>query len=375
MRKINNKKNPKVISLFAGCGGLDLGFKQAGFKIVWANEIDQDAARTYSKFVGDHIIVKDIEDALDEIPKADIVIGGPPCQSFSLVGKRINDDPRGKLVLSFLKVIAKIRPKVFIMENVPGLMSSNFNSEKVHLFLHKEYEKIGYKVELFHVNAVDFCVPQKRKRVFMIGHNFKGKKFSLIKKDEFKEKILGLKGVGAFVNSKDALSDLPKATWDKNKIISYEGIDKSKYAKLMREGSNGKLTLHFVPTMSKQDKEYIKHIPPGGNYSHIPDEISTKRIMYFKKTGGRTTTYGRLDPTKPSYTINTYFNRPNVGANYHYSEKRLITPREGLRLQSFPDYFTPLYKSQRSLYKQIGNAVPPLMARGIAESIKKLFND
>jgi len=118
----------------------------------------------------------------------------------------------------------------------------------------------------------------------------------------------------------------------------------------------------------------VKHIPPGGNYTNIPDEISTTRIMSFKKTGGRTTTYGRLHPEKPAYTINTYFNRPNVGANYHYEDERLITVREALRLQSFPDHFTPYYSNQRSLHMQVGNAVPPLLARAIAESLHKILS-
>ncbi len=364
-------KSPKVVSLFAGCGGLDLGFKQAGFNIIWANEIDSDAAATYKQFVGDHIIVQDIAEIINKIPKADIVIGGPPCQSFSLVGRRIQEDPRGKLVFSFLEVVKKIRPKVFVMENVPGLMASYFNAEKLHVYLYKQFQKLGYTVELLKLDATDFCVPQKRKRVLMIGHNLIGKNFSLLKSEDFRKKILGENKI---VTSKEALNDLPKASVDKNVILPYKQLHLSRYAKLMREGSNGKLSLHFVPTMSEKDKEFIKHIPPGGNYLDIPDDVSTGRIMSFKKTGGRTTTYGRLHPDKPSYTINTYFNRPNVGTNYHYSETRLITPREGLRLQSFPDSFTPLYKSQRSLYKQIGNAVPPLMARAVAESIKRFLS-
>ena len=125
--------------------------------------------------------------------------------------------------------------------------------------------------------------------------------------------------------------------------------------------------------MSSLDKEYIKYIKPGGNYKQIPDSVASPRVMRIKKTGGRTTTYGRLDPKKFSATINTYFNRPNVGTNYHYSQKRLITPREALRIQSFPDYFTPEFSSIRSLCKQIGNAVPPLLSIFLAHSVKSIF--
>ena len=114
-------------------------------------------------------------------------------------------------------------------------------------------------------------------------------------------------------------------------------------------------------------------IKPGGNYQQIPNSIASPRVLRIKKTGGRTTTYGRLHQNKFSATINTYFNRPNVGTNYHYSQKRLITPREALRIQSFPDSFTPEYSSIRSLCRQIGNAVPPLLSLFLAHGVKSIF--
>ena len=124
--------------------------------------------------------------------------------------------------------------------------------------------------------------------------------------------------------------------------------------------------------MSPSDKQYIEHIPPGGNYMNIPDSIASNRVKRIKKTGGRTTTYGRLHPNKYSATINTYFNRPNVGTNYHYSQKRLITPREAMRIQSFPDDFNIEFKSIRSLCMQIGNAVPPFLSIVLALMVKEM---
>jgi DNA (cytosine-5)-methyltransferase 1 len=115
--------------------------------------------------------------------------------------------------------------------------------------------------------------------------------------------------------------------------------------------------------------QIVQHIPPGGNYTDIPDSISTGRVMKFKETGGRTTTYGRLHPEQPSYTINTYFRRPNVGCNFHYSEPRLITPREAMRLQSMPDHWELVFSSQDARNALIGNAVPPLMGHAIAWSV------
>jgi DNA (cytosine-5)-methyltransferase 1 len=176
------------------------------------------------------------------------------------------------------------------------------------------------------------------------------------------------------ISVKDALDDLPSpSAKGDNKPIEYSKKKLTWYSKLMRKNNN-KVELHSMPTMSEKDREWVKHIPPGGNYEDIPDKLSTKRILKFKETGGRTTCYGRLHPDKPAYTINTYFNRPNVGANYHYSEERLITVREALRLQSFPDFFTPYFSSQRSLHKQIGNAVPPLLAQELALAIKQALN-
>lgn len=361
-----------VVSLFAGCGGLDLGFKQAGFDIIWANEIDKDAVRTYSKFVDTKIYEGDIVKLQNKIPKADIVIGGPPCQSFSLVGNRIKNDPRGQLVFSYLEIVEHIKPKVFLMENVPGLCASYFNNEKLHIYLVNQFSKLGYKMYFLRLNAIDFCVPQLRKRIFILGHKLKNN-FSILSGREYIKEILCFKKQTMPVNCKDALGDLPSPAKNDGQEAVYPKKNISEYAKLMRRNSSNKISLHFTPTMSEKDKLFVKYIPQGGNYQDIPDEISTKRIMNFKKTGGRTTTYGRLHPDKPAYTLNTYFNRPNVGANYHYLEDRLITPREGLRLQSFSDDFIPEYSSQRSLYKQIGNAVPPLMARAMAESIKGLF--
>ena len=362
-----------VVSLFSGCGGLDLGFKNSGFELIWANEIDIDAAATYKKFIHKNINIGDILENISLVPKSDIVIGGPPCQSFSLVGKRLIDDPRSRLVFTYLEIISKLKPKVFLMENVPGICSSMYNNMRLIEYLMNEFSKIGYIVNILKLNAVDFYVPQKRKRIFLLGSRILNKKFKLISSEEYSGKILGFKNQTKPVSCIDALGDLPSPSNEKDVLLKYKNCILSEYAKKMRGKSNTVVSLHSVPTMSEKDKLFAQYIAPGGNYKNIPDEISTKRIMAFKRTGGRTTTYGRLHPDRPAYTINTYFNRPNVGANYHYDEERLITPREGLRLQSFPDYFTPIFNSQRSLYRQIGNSVPPLLAQALAESIKLML--
>jgi DNA (cytosine-5)-methyltransferase 1 len=367
------KKEISVSGLFVGCGGLDYGFQQAGFALKWANELSEDAAESCAELTGHGVVVGDIWRVIDQIPASDVLIGGPPCQSFSLVGKRIESDPRGQLVFAYQQVVERTRPRAFVMENVPGLMASRIDGKRLPVHLAEQFTKLGYEVLILKLLATDFFVPQKRQRVLMIGHRIRRKSFEMIGSSEFAT-LLGVPSLKSPVTVAEALDDLPSPLPKGAKgCIDYASPPHSAFARLMRKNVTGEVALQTMPTMSKLDREFVRHIPPGGNYMNIPDSVSTKRIMSFKSTGGRTTTYGRLHPDRPAYTINTFFNRPNVGANYHHKEERLITVREAMRLQSFPDYFVPKHSSQRSLHMQIGNAVPPLMARAVAESLKKLF--
>ncbi len=368
---MKKKRNAlRTISLFAGCGGLDLGFLAAGFDIFWANEIMSDAANTYERNCGHRPIVEDIWKIIDTVPEADIVVGGPPCQAFSLVGKRMEKDPRAKLVFAYQQIVERIKPQAFVMENVPGLLASKIDGQSLVDHLAEKYTNMGYSVTINHLIATDFGVPQRRKRVVMVGVLGTKNNFSMLPADRFL-KLIGMASQKLPVSAKDALGDLPPAL-PKGDFSSqpYLMSPHSAYAKLMRHGNGEDVTFQTTPTMSKLDMEFVRHIPPGGNYMSIPDSIATTRIKKFKKSGGRTTTYGRLHPDYPAYTITTYFNRPNVGANYHYEHERLITVREALRLQSFPDNFIPCFSNQRNLHIQVGNAVPPLLARAIAESLK-----
>lgn len=362
-----------VVSLFSGCGGLDYGFELAGFKTIWANELSEDACKSFEALVGTAPQQGDIRDLLGTIPKATVLIGGPPCQSFSLVGKRDKNDPRGQLVFSFLDAVRKVSPKAFVMENVPGLLASRIDDKPLSEILVKEFENLGYTVAILKLNAVEYFVPQRRKRVFIVGHKNPKKNFAMISSQEFAKRI-GFSRQIIPVTSSQALADLPKVS-AKGSFHSraYKGSPHNDFAKYLRRKKLSTTTLHSMPTMSARDLQFVKYIPPGGNYASIPDEIATGRIKRIKEQGGRTTTYGRLHQDSPAYTINTYFNRPNVGANYHYLEDRLISVREALRLQSFPDDFTPFFTNQRSLHQQIGNAVPPLLARAVAETLREFL--
>jgi DNA (cytosine-5)-methyltransferase 1 len=371
--RLSTRNKFKVISLFSGCGGLDLGFIWEGYQIIWANDNFVDAIRTYRKNIGNTIIEDDIKKIdTDKIPQGDIVIGGPPCQSFSLVGKRDAKDPRGNLVWNFYEVVESNKPKIFVMENVVGLKSARDKKGTLVLpFLVKCFARLGYTINYFIMNAADYGVPQRRRRLFIIG-NKAGIQIPIPEpthaRHQSQTSFLGLKN--HWITSKEALDDLSSPSINTD-VGYYRKKPDCSYQRFIRFKNKTKVTSHQMPYMSETDLKIIKVVPPGGNYKDIPDSIATTRIKKFKKTGGRTTTYGRLHPTKPAYTINTHFSRPNVGCNIHYREDRLITIREGLRLQSFPDTFNILHGSKRSAYMQVGNAVPPLLAKVLAKHLKK----
>jgi len=389
-------KKPKVISLFSGCGGLDLGFLQLGFDIIWANDILKDACESYKLNIGNHIVNEDITNInLDHLPKADLIIGGPPCQGFSGIGKRDPNDKRSDLVYTYLSIVKKVQPTIFLFENVTGLKSSKMKPSDTSMItqpslfesiedvtinyanqknesngvlenLKKSFNQIGYRINIYTLNAADYGVPQRRKRVFIIGNRLTID-IAPPYPTHYENSKLGKKWVSSF----EAISDLQSPNM--NGIVGYKYNPTNDFQRIMRSENLTTTTLHFTPYSSNKDREIMACVKPGGNYMDVPDEIATKRIKYFKKTGGRTTTYGRLDPEKPNYTLNTHFNRPNIGCNIHYEEDRLITIREGLRFQSFPDHFDLISSNKRNFYVQVGNAVPPLLSQAWANRLIQYF--
>lgn len=355
-----------VVSLFSGGGGLDLGFKNEGYDLLWAIDNNANAVATYKKNVHEKIICGDINKiSLDDIPKADVVIGGPPCQSFSLAGNRNVEDARGQLIWRYMEIIEHVKPKAFVFENVTGLLSAkNSKKEKIYDLLKEAFRERGYTISAKVLNAVDYGVPQRRKRVIIVGLN-NGKSF------EFPNPTHGTsEGLKPYVSVQDALSDLPKACLNDGDRVKYSSVPKTEYQELMRKNSGSDVSDHFESKLSELDKYIIEHVKPGGNYMDIPADVPSERIRRLQRDGGHTTCYGRMLPENPSYTINTYFNRPNVGCNIHYSEQRLITVREALRLQSFPDDYDIVSTSKQGKNLIVGNAVPPILAGVIARELK-----
>lgn len=359
-----------TISLFSGGGGLDLGFKRAGFNLVYAIDIDKAAVDSYKKNIDENIVLNDLF-AIDitKLPKANVVIGGPPCQSFSLVGKRDVHDNRSDLVWRYLEIIDYVHPEYFVFENVIGLKSAKTpKGSKVIDDLSEAFEKIGYTINIETLNAADYGVPQRRKRVIIVGSKY-GKKFLF---PETTHNENGVDGKQKWVSAEEAIGDLGPASQLGETYYSKQV--QNEYQKLMRQEDDKTLSQHYYPQMSDLDKQIISFVKPGGNYMDVPDFVPSNRIKKFKETGGRTTCYGRLLPSMPAYTINTHFNRPNVGCNIHYKEDRLITVREALRFQSFPDNYSVVSRTKRGLHTVVGNAVPPLLAYAIAKQLRNYIS-
>lgn len=350
-----DKKKPKVIDLFAGVGGLSYGFMQAGFDVVLANEIDETIAMSYSKnhpqtkMINKDITKLDIEEIFKEYKdKIDVIVGGPPCQGFSQKGKRKTiHDERNFLFRYYFKVVGYIKPKYFLIENVPNILTAEnglFKNEIINLF-----ESIGYSVNCDVLKASDYGVPQDRRRAIIIGR--KGKN-----KPELP------KATNDSVTIYDAIGDLEFLdSGEGQEEQKYLMSPKTKYQKVMRK--NSKILHNHVATKhSKESIKKLKMIPPGKGKEVLPKSMLTKSIY--------SGTWSRMLYNEQSVTITTRFDTPSSGRFTHPILNRCITVREAARIQSFPDDFV-FYGSKNSQMKQVGNAVPPKLGKAIAESILK----
>lgn len=347
-------KNLVLMDLFAGVGGLTNGFLQTGrFEVAVAIEFDKTIAESYSK---NHPSTKVICENIESINlekdlkyykgKIDVIVGGPPCQGFSLKGKKLGlEDKRNFLFLSFYNYVKYFHPKYFLIENVPGILSEAkgyFKDEITKLFT-----KLGYQIDTGIVNSADFGVPQYRKRAIIIGSLNKSIKISGLKKKKV-------------VTVWEAISDLDYLNSGEGSFESdYKFNPKSKYQENIRKNSK-KLYNHQATKHSDIVIERLNLIPPECGKEFLPKHHLTRSIF------GET--WGRLIKNKPSPTIVTRFDTPSNGRNSHPHLNRAITPREAARLQSFPDSFI-FWGNKTSVIKQIGNAVPPLLGKSLAELI------
>lgn len=338
----------KIIDLFCGCGGLSLGFEMAGFEVKKAIDMWEDAVKTYNHNHKNKVAVcEDIHNWTNAYLKElcqeeDVVgvIGGPPCQGYSTVGTRDVHDPRNHLYLEYCRVVEQIDPEFFVLENVKGLTTLAKGAFRDDII--ERFGSLGYHVKYKIINAADYGIPQNRLRVFFVGMKKKDFDFPL----PF-EKIL---------TCSDALSDLPSLNSENgmNEIHEYASAPQTEYQKLIR-GNCKEVKNHQITNHSKQTIDIIRRIPDGGSIKDLPDEFWNVR-KYNKA-------FERMSSTRPSNTVDTGHRN-----YFHYKENRIPSVRENARLQSFPDWFEVL-GSKTSQYKQIGNAVPPLMAKAIAQAI------
>ena len=366
----NARFRPRLIDLFCGAGGMTLGFTRLtghNFEPVWANDFNSFAGRTYNANFGAHCVVGDIVDILEDpntvIPDADVVIGGPPCQGFSLLNKYRDGDPRKQLWRPFMEVVERSGASIFVMENVPQLLDSFEHGEIV-----EAARLMGFALASAKLCAADYGVPQTRWRAFIIGCKFadprrvfppKKTNFNPQKgyRKAFSEEFdVFIDNAAPWRTVRDAIADLPTPLGTEVR------------------NSEPPLDLHFGRTPTAKSLERYKAIPDEGmnrfdlqrRAPHITPDC------WIRKTSGGTDLFGRLWWDRPSVTIRTEFFKPEKGRYLHPVQHRPITHREAARLQSFPDDFI-FHGTKIEIAKQIGNAVPPSLAARIADAVYALI--
>lgn len=305
----------KVVSLFSGAGGLDLGLKLAGHEIVWANDIFEDAAATYRVNIGSHIDTRNIcTIPSSQIPDCDVVVGGFPCQGFSVANwGRTMDDPRNQLFREMVRVVRDKQPRYFVAENVKGLMS--MGQGKVLQQIVKEFSRVGYHVQHQVVNAADYGVPQLRMRLLIVG----------VRQDQ------------------PNIPNFPPRRTHANPVKAAE--------------------LGMLPWNTVGDA--LAHFPEPEDGSHIPNHVNSLYKLRFNGHLG----HRFIEPSKPAPTVTGRGDeRGGVVILHHPGNHRRMTARELATVQSFPDDFV-FSGTKTSAYRQIANAVPPLLGKAIGEML------
>jgi DNA (cytosine-5)-methyltransferase 1 len=387
--------------LFCGAGGLSLGFGHSGFKVAFANDINRDYAGTYRQ---NHPGTEFFCDSIEELSSAhvfrltglqksdiDILIGGPPCQGFSInAPRRSKEDDRNRLFREYGRLVLEgLRPKVIVMENVPGMVS--LDGGRFIRDIYALFAEAGYRMQHMILCAAHYGVPQERWRLFFIGTilkdveitfpkpthyapvraNFTGGReltwLPLIKNGVAPPNLCG-KRLLPFTTVRDAIGDLPPlAIREGNEESDYLCEPETDYQRLIR-GNSRKLYNHVSGALSRENLARIRFIPPGGSWRDIPHHLLPEGMKLARRSD-HTRRYGRIDPNGLSGTVLTKCD-PHWGSFFHYDQDRALTVREAARIQSFPDSYRFL-GSKVSQFEQVGNAVPPLLAAALAKHIRE----
>ena len=330
------KTKLKYIDLFSGAGGFSLGFDSQGFQNVFSIDIEPSFCKTYKHNFPEHqLIEKDICELSDseikylkEFDAIDVVIGGPPCQGFSIagnIGRKFLDDPRNRLYKEFVRVVKVIQPKFFVMENVARLYTHKKGETRNDIL--RDFEALGYQVDCQILNSADYGVPQVRKRAIFMG--------TLTHQNiEFPPKE-----VEKYVSVKEALSKYPK----------------------LESGGESSIPNHIAMSHSEQMLTKMSYVTDGGDRNEIPLKIRPK--------SGDIRKYIKYASDKPAVCVTG-----DMRKIFHYEQNRALTVRELAKLQSFPDDF--IFKGSRiSQQQQVGNSVPPKMAEALAKMIIQMSTD
>jgi len=368
------KERIKIIDLFSGVGGLSYGFAHdKNFEIIAANEILPNMAKAYSlNHPNVRVYAEDIKDFSArrvyrdlniKAGSVDIIIGGPPCQAYSTVGKRLIDDPRGKLFQEYYRVLKEFNPKFFLFENVKGLLSIQGGRLLKNIIL--LFESLDYKVKFKLLNAADYGAPQVRERVVIIGSKLK-KEFiypSATHYNPAETQNIFNDSLKSYLTLEDAISDLPYIKTNEESF-EYTSLPKNNFQKLMRKNAPEKLMDHNSPNNNSKLVQIMKLLPDGGTPNDLPEELRPK--------SGFKNTYCRLWWKRPATTITRNLSTPSSSRCIHPKAPRPLTTREGARIQCFPDDYQ-FYGSRSDRNLQIGNAVPTFLSTALAKSILNNF--
>lgn len=375
----------RIVDLFSGAGGLTFGFyynkenntfvRNKNCNIIFANEYDRAAAESFRiNFQDINMINQDIKELTEEQVKAligeeevDLIIGGPPCQSYSTIGRRVYDD-KAKLYNEYYRMLSIIRPRMFLFENVKGMLSmkdekGNLVIDNIKNMFENINEELGYNIVYDTIDAVNYGVPQHRERVFIIG----------IRNDlDIEWDFNQLEVEPEQLTLEEAISDLPHIASGEDIHEYGEEQPENDYQRLMR-GTNTELSAHFLAVYGDKIQTIMNNVIQGEGKDYINSLVDQGILEErYRLTSGYKNTYGRLYANQPCTTITNNMSTPSGLRCIHYEQNRALTPREGARIQSFPDWFQ-FIGNKREIKTQIGNAVPPLLAMKFAEQLEEIL--
>lgn len=367
-----------TIDLFAGAGGLAQGFAEVGFHPLAANDFDASAGATFAaNFTDTPLILRPIErlPGRELLSTAglqggglDALLGGPPCQAFSVYNhQRGFHDDRSGLFREYLRVVSELLPKVVVMENVVGMTS--LGGGRAIDEIHGSLGKLGYTVEHRILRAEEYGAPQERRRIFFIGSRV-GPILWPEPTHGRQDDLLGA-SLEPLVTVWDAIGDLPRLEMGegRDEATRYTRLARSKYQVAMRTGSDG-VRNHFAPRLADINVKRMRHIPQGGSWRDLPRNLLPAGMKLARRSD-HTKRYGRLEPDGLFSTILTKADL-HWGAYIHPEQNRTLSVRECARAQTFPDRFR-FVGSRVEQYKQVGNAVPPILAKSVALGVRRMI--